>query len=364
MRFRAPNIARMNNGNVLINGLIIFGVDAHDPESYSEGIERGHREIPRIIEHMREFFPGFENAFFVRHAQRLYVRETRHFIGEYRLTITDVLENKDHWDRIGHGSYPVDVQATSPDTTGNVIGVPDIYSIPFRCLVPVEIDGLLITSRSASYDSLPHGSARVIPVGMVVGEAGGTAAAYSTKNGVTFRQMSRDPNAVRSLQNTLKKQGAFLIEYVPPRMAVMDHWAYEGLAVLRELGMAAGGYQNDYRLDEYVEHRWALQVRLNEIMKIINERSALYDNIGIPVMSFDLYTDEITVGLLLSTVAQAASFGELFPDAKEARHYLIRRGILNEDILDHFPNLDATATIAQLYSLLGAFYMTLMETCA
>ena len=32
--------------------------------------------------------------------KRLYVRETHHIMGEYRLTITDVLENRDHGDGI------------------------------------------------------------------------------------------------------------------------------------------------------------------------------------------------------------------------------------------------------------------------
>ncbi len=35
--------------------------------------------------------------------------------------------------------------------------------------MPLKIDNLLVVGRSASYDSLAHGSARVIPVGMVTG---------------------------------------------------------------------------------------------------------------------------------------------------------------------------------------------------
>ncbi|MDD2432872.1 MAG: FAD-dependent oxidoreductase, partial [Clostridia bacterium] len=189
MRFRGPNLARQKNGNVLVNALLIFGVDSLDPASKAAGIARGKKEIPHIVQFMRQKFPGFENAAFVGTAEQLYVRETRHIQGEYRLTITDVLENRDHWDKIGYGSYPVDVQPTSPTNSGNVIGKPDIYAIPFRCLVPLEVENLLVVGRSASYDSLPHGSARVIPVGMVTGEAAGVACAYSIKEAVSFREM-------------------------------------------------------------------------------------------------------------------------------------------------------------------------------
>ena len=375
MRFRAPNIARLANGNVLINGLIIFGVDVHDPASYAEGIARGQREITNIINFMRGNFPGFENAFFVRNAPRLYVRETRHFIGEYRLTITDVLENRDHWDRIGHGGYPVDVQATKPDLYGIVIGVPDIYSIPFRCLVPLKIDQLLIAGRSASYDSLPHGSTRVIPVGMVVGEACGAAAAYSVTYGVTFRQMAYDLNAIHWLQNTLKSQGAYLVEYVPPRPRVMDHWAYNGMAVIRELGLADGGYNNDYRLDVEMENRRALENRLSSVMQLLNERTADRGEYRIPAHEVILNTDDITVGILFIEAAKCISISDrsrfpsnqadandaikplAFADAEEARNYLIQHGVLNQNNLRHFPDIKATATFGQLYSVLAAIYL-------
>jgi len=144
MRFRGPNIAKQKNGNVLLNALVIFGVDSLDSQSKADGILRGRQEIPHIVEFMRRNFVGFENAQFVDTAPRLYVRETRHIEGEYRLTITDVLENRDQWDRIAHGSYPVDVQPTGPANYGNVIGAPEIYSIPFRCMVPKVVDQLLV----------------------------------------------------------------------------------------------------------------------------------------------------------------------------------------------------------------------------
>ena len=361
MRMRGPNIARQKNGNVMLNALIIFGVDALDPDSYAEGIERGEREIPLIVGFMRENYPGFENATYVGHASQLYVRETRHIIGEYRLTITDVLENKDHWDRIGHGSYAVDVHATAPNNSGNIIGQPIIYSIPFRCLVPLEIDQLFITGRSASYDSLPHGSTRVIPVGMVTGEACGTAVAYSVANGITFRRMSHDPDAVLWLQNQLINQGAYLTEYEPPRMEAMDHWAYNGMAVMRELGMAAGGYHNEYGLDNDIPNRWALQSRINGMMRILNERTADRGEAQIPELKVSLNEDDTSVGQLFLSAAMCASLGEVIADAVEAENYLIERGILAENDLHHFPDLEAKMTNGQLFYILGELYTTLYE---
>ena len=48
MRLRGFNVARQDNGNVLINALLIFGVDALDPESKKEGIERAKVELEHL----------------------------------------------------------------------------------------------------------------------------------------------------------------------------------------------------------------------------------------------------------------------------------------------------------------------------
>ena len=365
-RFRGPNIARQKNGNVLLNALIIFGVDALDPESYALGIERGLAEIPRIIGFMRENFKGFEQAAFAGAAPRLYVRETRHIIGEYRLTITDVLENRDHWDRIGHGSYPVDIQPTGPGNFGNIIGVPDIYSIPFRCLVPLKVDGLLVAGRSASYDSIPHGSARVIPIGMVTGEACGAAAAYAVKNDYSFRRMTSDEKAIKDLQNALIRRGAYLTEYVPPVMAVTRHWAYSGVRVARELGLTEGGYNNDYRLENPLPNRWALQNKLNRLMSLARARTAARGEGQVPFWEISLPDDDIPLSELVYETARAASLAgaalpEEFAGFGEARLYLLEKGILDRADSEHFPDPDAVATYGQLLYLLGRLYTYLTQ---
>lgn len=170
-RLRGLNIARQSDGTVYINALHLFGVDGLDEQSKQEAIERGKRETEHIVAFLREEFPGFEQAEIASFPPELYVRETRHFYAEYQLPITDVWENRDHWDSIGFGSYPVDIQASSIDDYGYILTDPKQYAIPFRSLVPLEVDGLLIASKAAGYSSLAAGSARIIPTGMTVAEA-------------------------------------------------------------------------------------------------------------------------------------------------------------------------------------------------
>ena len=62
MRLRGFNIARQNNGNVLINALIIFGVDPLSEESKAEGIARAQAEMEYLIPYIRENFKEIGRA--------------------------------------------------------------------------------------------------------------------------------------------------------------------------------------------------------------------------------------------------------------------------------------------------------------
>nr|WP_238480676.1 FAD-dependent oxidoreductase [Desulforadius tongensis] len=248
---RGLNIGRQNDGSVLINALHIYHVDPLDPEARKEARLIALKELPALVEYIKENVPGFENAYLAEVAPELYVRESRHIYAEYRLTVDDVLENRDFYDRVAFGSYPVDVQATDRENTGFVVGNPKQYAVPFRCLVPKKVDNMLVVGRSAGFDSLAHGSARVIPVGMATGQAAGAAAAISIDKDISFRKMAQKKYIMSDLQDILNKQGMDIKPFAV-KTPLREHWAYEGLKFVRRHGLASGEYFNDYRLDEPV----------------------------------------------------------------------------------------------------------------
>jgi hypothetical protein len=353
MRLRGPNLARQINGQILVNALLIFGVDPLDPESVEQGLERGGAELPHVIEFMRSSFNGFKHVTLVDAASRLYVRESRHFLGEYRLTVTDVLENKDHWDRIAHGNYPVDIQPRSPADRGLVVGQPQIYSIPFRCLTPLNVENLLIVGRSASYDSLAHGSVRVVPVGVAAGEAAGAAAAISIDAGVSFREMSKDEALITDLQQTLTDRGAYLKAYDPPAEPVMAHWAYPGLRVIRALGMAAGGYGNEYGLDDpvsFMRGQNILNELANRVMKKIPGRE-------IPT----IYFKEGTVDNLYLAEKIAYLIDQNAPKGQEAWTLLESLGIIDPELSRNIGDPASEANVGALYVLGARAYEKLVS---
>lgn len=242
---RGLNIGRQNDGTVLINAMHLFGVDPLDASSRAEGMRIGREEAPKIAAYLKRSFKELEQLEYVGTAPELYVRESRHVQGEYRLTMADVMENRDHWDAIAYGSYEVDIQRLNRSDNGAVMMAPLQYGVPYRALVPLKVDNLLVVGRSASFDSLPHGSARVIPLGMATGQAAGAAAKLALERGMTVRELSRSKEAVRTLQERLASQGMELVMHELDEPAYMKHLAYRGLLAAVSMNLTTGGYGND-----------------------------------------------------------------------------------------------------------------------
>lgn len=352
MRLRGFNIARQANGDVLINSLIIFDVDALDPESRAEGIKRGQKELPSIVKYMNDNCVGFEKAELAGTAEQLYVRETRHILCEDTLTIDDVLENRSQEAAIAVTNYPVDVQATKTQTYGTVVGFPDQYEIGLGSLIPQKIDGLMIVGRAAGYTSMAAGSARIVPTGMACAQAAGVAAKVAQDENVTaLRNLLESDAAVKKIQSLLTEQGARLA-HTEVHEAVMDHWAYDGLKVIRSMGFADGGYDNDYRLDETVTGP-----RFANMMNTAVKKSALALEPRIAV------NDETTNGEMLPALAKkvAALDGSSAPeDFSTSVQFLQTRGILDASLTEHFSDESATADAASCYMLAARLYEYLL----
>ncbi|WAA12132.1 FAD-dependent oxidoreductase [Fervidibacillus halotolerans] len=247
-RLRGLNLAKVGD-EYFINALQIFGVDGLDENSKKDAIEKGKRETEHILTFLKKEFPGFEQAEIASFPTELYIRETRHIRSEYQLPMSDVWTNLDHWDAIAYGAYPVDIQAQTPQDYGYVMANPKQYAIPFRSLIPKQIDGLLVVGRSSGYSSLAAGSARIVPTGMTTGEAAGAAAAIAVKKGVTFRQMSQDKDLVQLLQKTLEEQNAYR-KPTDTSYPYEGEWFDEQVQFLIDYGLVYGGYDNDLRVDE------------------------------------------------------------------------------------------------------------------
>lgn len=249
LRLRGLNLGLQDDGTVLINALLIHGIDPFDPASLAAGRARAEREAPRIVRYLARGIPGFEAASYSGAAERLYVRESRHLQAECTLTVNDILDNRVTPQDIAAGGYPLDVQPLTPSDTGFVFGAPEIYGVRLCVTIPQGIDDLWVVGRSAGFDPLAAASARVVPFGMAVAEAVGVAAARAAQAGMSPRQYADDPAAISALRANLRARGAYLppIAERPP-VGPNSHPYYQDYRLLLSHGLAVGGYGNDPQL--------------------------------------------------------------------------------------------------------------------
>jgi len=155
---------------------------------------------------LKKYVPGCENARIKSTASYIGIRESRHIRGEYRLTAEDLLESKVPEDSILLAANSVDVHGRFGPTSNEYVPIKgEYYGVPYRSLIPVGVEQLLIAGRCVSADSTAAGAIRVMPPCMGMGQAAGTAAALAIKEGCTVRQLD-----AQKLRKVLRERGAYL----------------------------------------------------------------------------------------------------------------------------------------------------------
>lgn len=169
-------ITTPTEGLLAINTSRIINIDASDPYQLSSGLETGYLQIHCLMNFMNQYVPGFENARLSSIAPSLGIRETRHFEGIYRLTRADMYSEYVKQNAVAQSAYNIDIHSGTKDHI-DLTPVNEPFGIPYGCMVPKTLDGLLLSGRAISVDTDTYASARVMGPCMAVGEAVGEAAA-------------------------------------------------------------------------------------------------------------------------------------------------------------------------------------------
>ena len=249
IRLRGLNLGRQDDGTVLVNALLIYGVDPFDPASLAAGRARAAAEVDAVIAWLARDVPGFAAARSGGVADALYVRQTRHLIARCTLTVDHVMDSVVTDQDVAAGGYPLDVQTLRETDDGFVFGLPDVYGARLCMFVPQDVDGVWVVGRSAGYDPIAQSSARVVPFGMATAEAVGVAAALGAALGRSPQGLSDDPALVRDVREALASRGAYLPPVRPRRpVGPVGHPHYDDYRAMLRWGLAVGGYDNDPRL--------------------------------------------------------------------------------------------------------------------
>jgi hypothetical protein len=197
-------ITGLKKGEVWINMTRVNGVDGTDPVSLTKGEFVARQQIGDIVKYLVNYVPGFENSYLSRTAPFLGIRETRRIVGEYVMTREDILSCRKFDDGIAVASYPLDIHhPVGGGCTLEWSG--DCYDIPYRSLVPLKVENLLVAGRSISTTHEAMSAIRVMAPCMAMGEAAGRAAKMAVRDGVTPSKIN-----VAKLRDELLSEGAYL----------------------------------------------------------------------------------------------------------------------------------------------------------
>ncbi len=190
----------------------VSGVDATNPWAATAAEIEGRKQAAEYARFFRELVPGYEESYLLSTSVWIGTRETRRLVGEYVLTKDDVLGARQFDDAISLCGAPIEDHDGGTGTIWRYVAAGDdgqptgrAYGIPYRTLVPHEVDGLLVAGRCLSATHDAHASARSIAQCLSYGQAAGTAAALA----VSKRERPRDVD-VATLRTQLNEDGVIL----------------------------------------------------------------------------------------------------------------------------------------------------------
>jgi hypothetical protein len=178
----------VNPGIVHTNMTRVSGIDATDPWAYTAAEIEGRSQVAEYTRFLKERVPGYEESFLLNTSVWIGTRETRRLIGRYILTREDVLQARQFDDAIALCGAPVEDHGDGESTIWQYVGETGMatgltYGVPYRCLLPIETQGLLVAGRCLSATHDAHASVRSIAQCMALGQAAGTAATMSLQTG-------------------------------------------------------------------------------------------------------------------------------------------------------------------------------------
>lgn len=180
-----------------MNLIHLDGCDGTDPADLTRFEIEGRRQSMLAVEALRRYMPGCEGARLRNFGMSIGIRDTRKIDAVYNMTETDVREQGRFEDSIG--IYPEFIDGYGVlilPTTGRY------FQIPYRNLLPMGVNNLLVAGRATGGDRISHAATRNMSCCAVTGQGAGIAAAISLKANAALDRID-----VAAIQTELDRQG-------------------------------------------------------------------------------------------------------------------------------------------------------------
>ncbi|MBP7403007.1 MAG: FAD-dependent oxidoreductase [Clostridia bacterium] len=191
-------VSRYEGDYSYINSCSLPAVDATDTVTLSEAEIKLRKQVITLSRMLREHIPGFEKAHVYWTPVSAGVRFTRCIECEHDMTLEEIVHCARFEDEVMLYGFHDSAPRIMIDNAG-------YYGLPYRALLPKNVEGLLVAGRMITSDFDAHMSTRNTVSCMAQGEAAGAAAALSARAGIAPRALD-----TRLLRNTLRAQGVYL----------------------------------------------------------------------------------------------------------------------------------------------------------
>jgi hypothetical protein len=176
------------------------GFDCTDVRDLTKAEMQGRQEALYALMALKKVVPGFENAKLRNYGMTIGTRDSRKIIGRHNLSEEDVKNQAKFADTIGIFPEFIDgYNVLILPTTGRY------FEVPYGCLVPQEVDNLLVAGRCVAGDMVSHAAMRNMMACTVTGQGAGVAAAISLRQEQTTANVD-----ISVVQAELERQGVRL----------------------------------------------------------------------------------------------------------------------------------------------------------
>jgi len=193
------------DGVMATNMTRIGNIDATDAEALTGAEIEGRRQAEEYARFLIDMVTGYGDSEMTHLSHQIGVRESRRIYGEYRLTKQDVLNATKFDDAIAICGAPIEDHHAGSNTKWEYLPDGETYGIPYRCLLPQEVDNMLVIGRCLSAEHDAHASVRSMGQCMAMGQAAGVASQLAMDGKGSTHELSID-----QLQSELRLIGAIL----------------------------------------------------------------------------------------------------------------------------------------------------------
>jgi len=189
----------------VIQATHVYQMNPLDVRDLTAATIEARRQAHDLVQVIRRI-PGLENVQLVQTAAAIGVREARHLVGRHTLDLEDLRAGRRFDDAVTFGGFGVDIHEVKRGETSAHGTRIRPYEIPYRCLVPESVQGLLFAGRCISGTHEAHASYRVTGTCMAMGQAAGLAGAVAAAE-------NKSPEEIDGvlIRRTLEARGAGLL---------------------------------------------------------------------------------------------------------------------------------------------------------